>query len=102
MKEIILDTIMEKNKIGSVITEAIKNCTQTAYIVSPYVSEAKNNPFNLNLSHIKKTRIICQAESTSCNPRTLLKLLNNDGISISSRSDIHAKVYILDDAAFIT
>lgn len=103
MSELILDTLDNRNNIGSTIATEMSKCTNSAYIVSPYVSENENTAgFKFKTSHIKKIRIICQAESRSCNPYTLERLIKHKNISVMSINNIHAKVYIFDDSAFIS
>jgi hypothetical protein len=97
--KIVCDTPNNKNKIGREISAVIKSPINSSFIVSPYISELSNF---IDLSKIENLQIICNAESASCNPYTLLSLLSNKNIKIKSRIDIHAKVYFFDTVAFVT
>jgi hypothetical protein len=96
---IICDTLEKKNKIGNEISILTKYPINSSIIVSPYISDL---PDLINLSNIENLQIICNAESASCNPYTLLQLLKNKNIKIKSRHDIHAKIYVFDNIAFVT
>jgi PLD-like domain len=95
---LILDRLDEKDAIGKSIAMEMNKGADYGFIVSPYVSEVKKS--GLDLSKINSLKIICNARSSSCNPNTLQSLIK-DGIEIRSRNDIHAKVYIIGEVAFL-
>lgn len=97
--KLVLDEVLGKNNIGVAIEKEIKKHIKDACIVSPYISDIDTL---LKLSNIENMRLICDADSNSCNPYTLKKLMNYKGFTIKSRRDIHAKVYIFDNSAFVT
>lgn len=86
-------------QVGKAISDTLKNSVDLSLIISPYISNLETL---INFSKIKEAKIICNAESPSCNPYTLLKLINNKNIKIKTRNDVHAKVYLFDSSAFIT
>jgi len=96
--EIILDSIINKDKIGQAIIASMKECQGAVNIVSPYVSET--NLFDL-LKMGSPLRLVCDARSPACNPEVLEKLLEMK-VEIRSRRDIHAKVYIFESEAYVT
>ena len=85
--------------VGKNISKILNNGVKSTIIVSPYIS---NIDEILDIEKSDSSRIICNAESSSCNPYTLLNLNKNNKIKIKSRNDIHAKVYKFDNVAFIS
>lgn len=102
--KLVLDNPKQKNAIGKAMTDLINGGFESVWIVSPYICKLEEI---ISLSKINNARIICYAESNNCNPYTLEKLHKKPGITIKSRVDIHAKVYIFthatgDEVAFVT
>jgi hypothetical protein len=99
MFEVIFDNVDKKNNIGESLIADVGNSNSKLYIVAPYVSDLDNI---INISDLLSIRIICNADSNSCNPLTLERLVKKNNVEIKSRNDIHAKIYILDNSAYIT
>lgn len=99
MTEIILDEPKKRNKIGQSISSDIEKGVKSLYLVSPFISDIQKY---ITFEKVKDIKIICNAESSSCNPHTLLELMKQNKIKIKSRNDIHAKVFLLDDVAYIS
>lgn len=99
MTEVILDEPNKRNKIGQSISSDIEKGVKSLYLVSPFISDIQKY---LTLEKVKDIKIICNAESPSCNPHTLLELTKQNKIKIKSRNDIHAKIFLLDDVAYIS
>jgi len=100
MNNLILDDLLVRNKVGTAIVEELESkCGKSIQIISPYISDIERL---VHIENCQKIQFICDAYSNSCNPYTLESLISKSYIEISTRSDIHAKIYIFNNSAFIT
>jgi hypothetical protein len=97
--KLFFDELNNKDMIGKAISLMANKKIKSFCIVSPYISKINEL---IDLSNTNRIQIICNARSNSCNPFTLNELSQKRNIQIKTRNDIHAKVYLLDNTAFIT